>query len=140
MEHMLYQCENYSALIWQEFSTLLTAAMKEYSGTPDIPRMDICPAHIVFNVQHPSILLHVTHDRTRRLLVHLVLEVKRDIIYRRMNMTGDGNPVPIPRIHAHLLSTITKLKSLMEYQGFRDQSDLIKMTNILIEEMHRMIT
>ena len=139
MEHLLLQCENYSALIWQEYSSLITAVLKEHSGHQDIPRMDHYPLHIIFNVQHPSILLHVTNDRSRRVLIHLTQEIKRDIIYRRMNTTGNGNPVPLPRIHAHLLSTITKLKALLEYQGLTDQSDPMKLMRTFQEKLHDMI-
>ncbi len=41
----------------------------------------------------------------------LVQEIKRDIIHRRMNITSPRGPIPLLRIHAHLLSVITKVAS-----------------------------
>ena len=139
MEHLIYGCAHYSALVWREFSTLLTEAVKQYSLYPDIPRMNFTPLEIIFNHPHPSILLHVSSKRTRLNILHLVQEIKRDIIYRRMNMTGTGNPVPQQRIHAHILSIIKKHTALMEYQGFTEETDLMKLMQALIENIQIMI-
>jgi hypothetical protein len=139
MEHLIYGCTHYSALVWSEFSTLLTEAIKQYSLYPDIPRMNLTPLEIIFNHPHPSILLHVASKRTRTNILHLIQEIKRDIIYRRMNMTGTGNPVPQQRIHAHLMSVIKKHNALMEYQGFTEETDLMKLMRILIENIQNMV-
>ena len=139
MEHLLHQCENYSAILWREYSTLITETLKKHNNTQDIPRIDFDPTHIIFNKQPDSILLHVKDGRTRRSLIHLTQEVKRDIIYRRMNATVNRTQVPLPRIHAHLLSTVTKLKSLMEYQGFTDQTELMRMMTTILETLDIMI-
>ena len=140
MEHLLFQCENHSMLVWREYSTLLTAALRRLSGNPDIPRMDHTPLHIIYNVPHPSILTNVQCDRTRRNLLQLLQELKRDIIYRRMNLAGNKSPVPLPRIHAHILSVIVKQKSLMEYRGLREESsDPVRMISIMCEEIQTLI-
>ncbi len=48
----------------------------------------------------------------------LVQEIKRDIIFRRMQLQEPlRQEVLRIRIHAHLLSSIRKLTSLLEYQG-----------------------
>jgi hypothetical protein len=48
----------------------------------------------------------------------LVQEVKRNIIFRRMQLTEPARlEVPKIRLQAHLLSVTRKLISLLEYQG-----------------------
>ncbi len=48
-----------------------------------------------------------------------VQEIKRDIIYRRMNTNVNQRGRNPTRIRAHLLSTIKKTISLLAYQGTR---------------------
>jgi hypothetical protein len=42
MEHLLYGCENYSAVVWREFSTLITTKLAHIAGHP-VARMDHTP-------------------------------------------------------------------------------------------------
>ena len=47
-----------------------------------------------------------------------IQELKRDIIYGRMNIVETHRPreMPLIRIQAHMMTTITKIISLLDYQ------------------------
>jgi hypothetical protein len=94
MEHLLYGCKNYSAVVWREFSTLITAT---YIAGHPVARMDHTPKEIVYNLHHPSIVLYISDPPSRIILLHLVQEIKRDIIHRRMNITSPRGPIPLLR-------------------------------------------
>jgi hypothetical protein len=110
MEHLLYGCENYSAVVWREFSTLITTTLAHIACHP-VARMNHTPNEIVFNLPHPSIVLFISDPPSRTILLHLVQEIKRDIIHHRMTITSPHSPIPLLRIHAHLLSVINKVAS-----------------------------
>jgi hypothetical protein len=123
MEHLLYCCENYSAKIWDLTGKSLTLALSHYSGEY-IPAVVLTPLEIVFNKPHPSILLHVKDATTRKVLILLLQELKRDIIYRRAQLQEPRRREELhPRIQAHLVSVINKITSLLEYQGTLQFSD-----------------
>jgi hypothetical protein len=84
MEHLLYGCKNYSAAVWREFSTLITTTLAHIAGHP-VARMDHTHKEIVYNLPHPSIVLYISDTPSRIILLHLVQEIKRDIIHRRMH-------------------------------------------------------
>ncbi len=116
MEHLLYGCENYSAVVWREFSTLITTTLAHIAGHL-VARMDHTPKEIVFNLPHPSIVLYISDSASRIILLHLVQEIKRDFIHCRMTITSPRGLIPLLRIHAHLMSVINKVASQMDYQG-----------------------
>jgi hypothetical protein len=138
MEHLLYGCENYFAVVWQEFSTLITATLAHVAGHP-VARMDHTPKEIVYNLPHPSIVLYISDPPSRIILLHLVQEVKRDIIHRRMTITSPRGPIPLLRIHAHLLSVINMVVSQMDYQGSKLQSDMMHMMRTMTGSLQQMI-
>jgi hypothetical protein len=140
MEHLLYGSENYSAVIWREYSTLITNTFAHTAGHP-IARMDHTPKEIVFNLPNLSIALYryIPDPPSRIVLLHLVQEIKRDIIHHRMNIKTPRGPIPLPRIHAHLLSVINKVASQMEYQGSKPQSDMMHMMGIMVGSLQNMI-
>ncbi len=116
MEH-LYCCEHYSAKVWDLTGKSLTLALSHHSGEY-IPAVVLTPLEIVFNKPHPSILLHVPDATTRKVLILLFQEIKRDIIYRRAQLQEPRRREELhPRIQAHLVSVINKIASLLEYQG-----------------------
>jgi hypothetical protein len=125
MEHLLYGCENYSTKIWALAGRVLMLAISRHSGD-FIPRIERTPLEIIFNKPHPSILLHVPDGTTRKVLILFLQEVKRDIIFRRAQLSeprrGEGLQ---PRIQAHLLSVITKIQALLEYQGVLNYTDVL---------------
>jgi hypothetical protein len=117
MEHLLYCCEHYSAKVWDLTGKSLTLALSHHSGEY-IPAVVLTPLEIVFNKPHPSILLLVQDATTRKVLILLFQEIKRDIIYRRAQLQEPCQREELhPRIQAHLVSVINKITSLLEYQG-----------------------
>jgi hypothetical protein len=131
MEHLLHGCENYSAPLWAELSTAITITLQTTIGHA-IAEIQLTPREIVFNAPHPSIMLHVPDKTSRLIFIMLIQEVRRNIIYRRMNRTErDRTPTPLIRLQAHLLSTISKLISYMEYQGISTQQNATQLLRTL---------
>jgi hypothetical protein len=74
---------------------------------------------VIYNIPHPSLILHIHDQATRNTLLLLIQEVKRDIIYRRMNLPQSARQPTDPwRIKAHIDSAIKRLRSYLEYIGF----------------------
>ncbi len=66
----------------------------------------------------------------------LIQEIKRDIIYRRMQLKQPQRmEVARTRIQAHVLSVIRKLIALLEYQGIIQNKESIKFLNILCDTL-----
>ncbi len=125
MEHLLYGCENYSTKIWALAGRVLMLAILRHSGD-FIPRIELTPLEIIFNKPHPSILLHVPDGTTRKVLILFLQEVKRDIIFRRAQLTEPRRREELQaRIQAYLLSVITKIQALLEYQGVLNYTDAL---------------
>jgi hypothetical protein len=76
MEHLLYDCENYSAKIWDLAGKSMTFAISRHTGDY-IPYMVLTPLEIVFNKPHPSLLLHIMDATTRKVLILYLQEIKR---------------------------------------------------------------
>jgi ribosomal protein S15P/S13E len=118
MEHLLCECENYSEPLWGKFAEALTRLFRNISQD-DAPRVDLGQTNIIFNIPHPSLLLHVRDEESRNALLLLVQEIKRDIIYRRMNLPPSANQIIDPmRLTAHLCSEVRRLHSYLQYIGF----------------------
>jgi hypothetical protein len=110
MEHLLYMCPNYAEKLWIEFGHLLTQTITQYTNEYTA-RIELTPKEIIFNKPHPAILLRYS-------ILVLIQEVKRDIIFRRMQLLVPTQQAVLQiRIQAHLLSVTRKLTSLLEYQG-----------------------
>jgi hypothetical protein len=117
MEHLLYLCPNYAEKLWIELGLALTQSIAQFSQEYTA-RIDLTPKEIVYNKPHPAILLRITDKLTQYCILVLVQEVKRNIIFRRMQLSEPvRQEVPKVRLQAHLLSVIRKLTSLLEYQG-----------------------
>ena len=71
MEHLHYGCENYSAILWREYSTLITETLTHLAGHR-IARMDRTPKEIIFNIPHPSIHLLVQDQPSGVTLLYLI--------------------------------------------------------------------
>jgi hypothetical protein len=85
IEHLVHNCEDYSAALWEELGHGLTSALVAHSGN-EIPTILLTPLEIIYNKIHPSIKLHLKEKPVQLMLVHLVQEIKRNIIYRRTPM------------------------------------------------------
>ena len=73
--------------------------------------MDYTPKEIVFNIPHPSIQLYMEDDEEKKTLILFIQEIKRDIMYRRMNiMEGHRNKeMQLVRIQANTMSVVRKI-------------------------------
>ena len=90
--------------------------------------IDLTPLEITYNKPHPSILLHVKDGTTRKVLILLLQEVKRDIVYRHAQLKQPRRREELrPRIQAHLLSVVGKIRSLLEYQGVLQYTDALSL-------------
>jgi hypothetical protein len=135
MEHLLYDCPHYSQPLWAELSAVLTATVGIIHGSP-VARIDLTPREIIFNAPPASVILHLQEDCERRTLLHVIQEVKRDILYRRMNLrpAQAGNMVDRTRIQAHILATLRKLIALLEYQNLRGDVPARKLLKVMHEQ------
>jgi hypothetical protein len=141
MEHLLLECEHYSQLVWTELGGVVTEAFTEMSGL-QASRVQFTAKEIIFNKPHPSILIYLTAARKKdiRLMIMLLQEVKRDIIYRRMNLPPNPNVVMATvRIQSHLLSVLKKLTSLYNYQGTQPDADPMPLLMLLIRKIESRI-
>jgi len=141
MEHLLHNCPHYSEKVWAEASEALTAGLRQLTGA-DVAQLHFTPREIIFNSIHPSIQLHVQDSKTQQALILLVQEIKRNIIYRRMNPSTStrNGAVEMLRIRAHLLSTIKKTLSFLEYQGIRGNLAAQTMLRSMIQHVEEKIT
>jgi exonuclease III len=126
MEHLIHDCENYSTPLWIELGECLTRTLRTTTGK-DIAEIRLTPLEIIFNKIHPSIQVHIKEKPLQQILLHLLQEVKRDIIFRRMNTSTHQERVNPNRIRAHLLSTVSKIISLLQYQETRNHLDSINL-------------
>jgi hypothetical protein len=97
----------------------------------EIPTIQFTPLEIICNKIHPSIKLHLKEKPTQLMTIHLVQEIKRDIIYRRMNTNVNQQGRNPTRIRTHLLSTIKITISLLAYQGTRNFQDSVNFLTLL---------
>jgi len=90
-----------------------------------IVRINLTPLRIIYNEPHKSIALYIHDSQSRVAILHLIQEIKRDIIFRRMTLNAPRGPIPLVHFHAHIFSVITKILALMEYQACKAQSDML---------------
>jgi hypothetical protein len=136
MEHLLYECEHYSSLVWAELGQLLTAVFTVLRGE-HVSRIELTPKEIVYNKPHPSVLLFLQDSSDQKLTILIMQEVKRDIVFRRMNMPQRPEEVtPLVRVQAHIHSVLTKLKSLLAYQGKQPNSAPLQLLETIISTLN----
>jgi hypothetical protein len=128
MEHLLCECEYYSEPLWNKLAEGLTMLLNDVS-TDRVPRIELGHTNIIFNIPHPSLLLHIHDKPSRNAILLLIQEVKRDLIYRRMNLPPSAQQITDPRrLAAHLNSTIRRLRSYLLYIGmmrYKKAADLL---------------
>jgi len=134
MEHLIYSCPHYAEPLWHELSESLTTLFEHTSGSP-VARVHITPKEIICNKPHPSVVLYLHDEAARCTILQLMQEIKRDILYRRMNIrpAQNGTAVPTTRIQAHLIATLNKLGRLLEYQNLRSGIEAKKILDKLNE-------
>jgi hypothetical protein len=133
MEHLLHLCPNYAEKLWVEFGHTLTQTITQYSNE-FTARIEFTPKEIIFNKPHPAIMLRVSDKLIRNVILVLIQEIKRDVIFRRMQLNEPlWQEVPKIRMQAHLLSVIRKLTSLLEYQGIVQSKAPITFLKVLYD-------
>jgi hypothetical protein len=104
MEHLLYLCPNYAEKLWEEFGLGLTQTITQFANEYTA-RIELTPKEIIYNKPHPAILLRIPDKLVRYSILVTVQEIKRNIIFRRMQLTEPvRQEVPRIRLQAHLLS------------------------------------
>ncbi len=117
MEHLIYPCPSYAEKLWAEFGLALTQTITQYTNEYTA-RIELTPKEIIYNKPHPAILLRIPDKLVRYSILVIIQEIKRNIIFRRMQLTEPSRQeVPRFKLQAHLLSVTRKLISLLEYQG-----------------------
>jgi hypothetical protein len=80
MEHVLCECNHYAQLLWIRLGEVITKYLNSISGDY-VPKVEYSQLNIIYNVPHPSILLHIRDKLTRYVFLLLTQEIKRDIIF-----------------------------------------------------------
>jgi hypothetical protein len=75
MEHLLFECEYYTELLWNRLAEILTQLFNSTS-VDQVPKVELAQTNVIYNIPHPSILLYITDKTTRNSLLLLVQEVK----------------------------------------------------------------
>ncbi len=128
MEHLLCECEYYSEPLWDKLAKSLTTLLNNLWGK-EVPRIELGQINVIFNIPHQSILLHIKDKASRNAVLLLIQEIKRDIIYRRMNLPPSASQVTDSRrLAAHLDSVIRRVRSYLQYIGlqkFKKAADML---------------
>ncbi len=82
-----------------------------------VPRVELGQTNVIFNIPHPSLSLHVHNKTSRNVILLMIQEVKRDIIFRRMNLPPSTQQATA---HGGLRRTLTLpyADSYLQYIGF----------------------
>jgi hypothetical protein len=131
MEHLIYLCPSYAEKLWAEFGLALTQTIAQITNEYTA-RIELTPKEIIYNKPHPAILLRISDKLVRYSILVIIQEIKRNIIFRRMQLTElSRQEVPRLKLQAHLLSITRKLISLLEYQGIVQNNTPISLLTAL---------
>jgi hypothetical protein len=130
VEHLLHDCKEYSAPLWDEFGRCLTRTLTTYSGN-EMATIKLTPLEIIYNKIHPAVKIHLKEKSVQLMVIHLIQEIKRDIVYRRMNAGAHRHRVNLTRLRAHLISNVKKTISLLQYQGTKNHQESISFLILL---------
>ncbi len=91
-------------------------------------------------LKNKRLIIHIPDKLSRNTLLILTQEIKRDIIYRRLNLPPSANHImDPPRLAAHLNSTLQRLHSYVQYIGLvkyaKAAQMLQKMMDINLENL-----
>jgi hypothetical protein len=133
MEHTLCECLHYAQLLWVKLGDVITKYLN-LIATDYVPRVEYSQLNIIFNVPHPSLIIHIPDKFYRNMLLILTQEIKRDIIYRRLNLPPSANQITDPpRLAVHLNSTLQRLHSYLEHIGLAKYTKATKMLQRMME-------
>ena len=140
MEHMLYGCPNYSNLQWETWGKTITTYIKEYEN-PEATNIYLNYQQIIFNKTHPLLTYYMKDNNKINTLNLIVHEIRRDIYYRKVNLTiNEAVEVLTNRRIAHLITTITKSQKYLEYLSHPKWTTSIEMIKAMINILQRDIT
>ncbi len=133
MEHMICECLHYAQLLWIKLGEVISKYLNSVS-TDYAPKVEYSQLNIIFNLPHPSLIIHVPDKLSRNTLLILTQEIKRDIIYRRLNLPPSANQATDPsRLAAHLNLTLQRLYSYLQYIGLAKYAKATQMLRRMIE-------
>ncbi len=133
MEHALCECLHYAQLLWIRLGEIITKYLNSVSRDY-VPKVEYSQLNIIYNVPHPSLLIHVRDRLSRKTLLTLTQEMKRDIIFRRMNLPPSARAITDPqRLAAHLNLTLCRLHSYLQYIGLAKYAKALEMIHKMIE-------
>ena len=113
MEHIIMECEEYSEPMWAEVEyTLGALARIRAADAPE--RIRISDFNVIFNMDNTSAMTHLT-KKQNKVLQEILQELKRSILYRRMNRGQRRQN--IQKIQAHLIGVYRKLSAFKIYKG-----------------------
>jgi hypothetical protein len=110
MEHTLCECLYYAQLLWVRLGDVITKYLNSIS-TEYVPKVEYSQLNIIYKVPHPSLIIHIPDKLSRNTLLILTQEIKRDIIYRRLNLPPSARQITDPQRLA--ASTLHRLHSYM---------------------------
>jgi hypothetical protein len=115
MEHLLCECLHYSQPFWIRLREVITHCLNSIFPQ-HVQKVEYSQLNVTYNVPHPSLLLYIRDKLSRNALLILTQETKRDVIFRRMNMSPSARQTTDrQRLAAHLDSTIRRLHSYIQY-------------------------
>jgi len=107
MEHLFYNCEEYSIAIWDKVGQVLTHTLVAHTGD-EIHRINLILLAIIYNATNPSMKIHAKEKSTQQAICHLTQEIKRDTLYRRMTTAANQSALNLIRVRGYLLSVVKK--------------------------------
>jgi hypothetical protein len=108
---------------------ILDSVSREY-----VPKVEYTQLNIIYNVPHPSILIHVHDKLSRNTLLALTQEMKQGIVFLRLNLPPSARLITDPqRLAAHLNSTLHQLHFYLEYIGLAKFANAVRMLHKMIE-------
>ena len=139
MEHMLYGCLNYSNLQWEVWGKTITTYLKEQIN-PEATNIYISYQQIIFNKTHPSLTYYIKDNNIINILNLITHEIRRDIYYRKVNLTiNEVGEVLTNRRISHLITAITKTQKYLEYLSHSKWKTALEMTKEMITILERNI-
>jgi hypothetical protein len=133
MEHALCECLHYSQLLWIRLGEIITKYLNSIS-TQHVLKVEYSQLNIIYNVPHPSLLIHIRDKLSRNTLFMLMQEIKQDIIFRRMNLPPSARLITeSQRLAAHLNSTLHWLHSFLKYIGLAKYATATTMLQKMME-------
>ncbi len=133
MEHVLCECNHYAQLLWIRLGDVITKYLNSISREY-VPKVEYSQLNIIYNVPHPSILIHIHDKLTRNVFLLLTQEIKRDIVFRRMNLPPSARMITeSQRLAAHLNSIFNRLHSYLQYIGLAKYVNALTMMRKMME-------